>query len=67
MLQNEVIIAECVRFYSKYWEDWNRVFYNKAKQSELLRKQCEEMQSHYENCTDYQIKSFVTTHPININ
>jgi len=45
-LQNEVVIAEYVRFYSKCWEDRNRIFYHKAKQSELLRNQCEEVQSH---------------------
>ena len=43
VLQNKVVIKECAKFYAKYWEEPNQIYYNKDKQKELLKNQSNAM------------------------
>ena len=66
-LRNEVIIQESIKFYALCWEDRNRIYHSEKMQRELLMKQCKAMQDEFKESEDYQIMSYMTSNPIDMN
>ena len=66
-MHNEVIMQESIKFYALCWEDRNRIYHSEKMQRELLTKQYKTMQEEFQESGDYQIMSYVTLHPIDMN